>query len=52
MYFNWQCHELALWRVDLEQIQWIERIIVYARTENKEWGIITLPIRLFPNDQI
>lgn len=45
-------HELALWRVDLEQIQWIERIIVYARTDNKEWGIITLPIRLFPNDQI
>ncbi|XP_065943607.1 uncharacterized protein [Magallana gigas] len=30
-------HELALWRVDLEQIQWIERIIVYARTDNKEW---------------
>lgn len=30
--------EIAMWRVDLERISQVERIVVYARTDNKKWG--------------
>nr|XP_034319110.1 uncharacterized protein LOC105334073 isoform X2 [Crassostrea gigas] len=29
--------EIAMWRVDLERISQVERIVVYARTDNKKW---------------
>lgn len=30
--------EIAMWKVDLERISQVERIVVYARTDNKKWG--------------
>lgn len=33
---NYQCY--AMWRVDLQNTRRIERIVVYSRTGNVEWG--------------
>ncbi|XP_034316459.2 uncharacterized protein [Magallana gigas] len=33
---NYQCY--AMWRVDLQNTRRIERIVVYSRTDNVEWG--------------
>lgn len=41
---DYQCN--AMWRVDLENIRRIERIVVYSRTDNLEWGKEKVNVKL------
>lgn len=41
---NYQCY--AMWRVDLMNTRRIERIVVYSRTDNLEWGKKKVNVKL------